>query len=542
MSSQLLWLLIAFQIVMAGFDTVYHHELTERLAWRPSQRGEPALHAARSLIYALLFLILGCAEVHGTWATPVIAALGLEVIITLVDFVEEDRTRKLPASERVLHTLLALNYGAILVQLVPVLIGWAGEATAVTPVFYGFWSVLAAFAALGALLFGVRDLVANRRAQRLVDGGAGDLVEALHEPHVVLLTGATGFVGSRLAHALSTAGHHVIALVRDPGKAVPALRPPYRLITRLDQLPADTRIDAMVNLAGEPIANGLWTRAKRRRILASRLRVTGQVVRLIGRLKQPPRVLVSGSAIGWYGLWQDETLTEFDGGKICFMHRVCEAWEQTARRAQRLGVRVVRLRIGLVLGTQGGLLSQLLTPFEFGLGGPIGSGTQWMSWIERDDLVRLIAHCIATPALTGPVNGTAPESVRNADFTRALGSALSRPTLLRVPAAMLRRLAGDLADELLLGGQRVLPAKVQASGFTFRHATLPDALAKILGGEPATQACISLPQPAGLAPATSLIDGEPAGAGETLARIESPALDVPDGAGGKTHALAPSRG
>ena len=132
-------------------------------------------------------------------------------------------------------------------------------------------------------------------------------------------------------------------------------------------------------------------------------------------------MLISGSAIGWYGLWQDETLTEFDGGKRCFTHRVCEAWEREARKAQRLGVRVVRLRIGLVLGIEGGMLGRLLIPFEFGLGGPIGSGRQWMSWIERDDLVRLIAHIIATPSLTGPVNATAPAPVTNAEFARALG-------------------------------------------------------------------------------------------------------------------------
>jgi uncharacterized protein (TIGR01777 family) len=528
MTSQLLWLLIAAQIVMAAFDTVYHHELTERLAWRPSQRRELVLHAARNFVYALLFVTLGFTEVHGTWAMLLIAALGLELVITLTDFLEEDMTRKLPASERVVHTLLALNYGAILVMLLPLLIAWTTAATAVTPVLYGFWSILAALAALGALLFGLRDLAASRRSQRLAGGAAGDLVDALGKPHAVLLTGATGFIGSRLAQALSAAGHDVIALVRNPARTA-SLPPPYRLITSLDQLPAGTRIDAIVNLAGEPIANGIWTRAKRRRILASRLRMTGKVVRLIARLEQPPRVLISGSAIGWYGLWQDETLTEFDGGKNCFTHRVCEAWEQTARRAQRYGVRVIRLRIGLVLGTQGGLLSRLLIPFEFGLGGTIGSGEQWMSWIERDDLVRLIAHGIATPQLLGAVNATAPEPVRSAAFTQALGAALHRPTLLRFPAAFLRRLAGDLADELLLGGQQVLPAKAQVSGFVFRHSTLSSALQEILGRKPATQTGGSMPQPAGRAPATCLADENPATTtAETLASVVAPSLDSQD--------------
>jgi hypothetical protein len=330
------------------------------------------------------------------------------------------------------------------------------------------------------VLFGLRDLGAQLRSERLARGGARELVAALAAPQTVLVTGATGFVGSRLVEALSAAGHDVIVLVRDPVRAT-ALRPPFRLITRLDQLPSDTPIDAIVNLAGEPIANGLWTRARRRRILASRLRMTGRIVRLIARLATPPKVLISGSAIGWYGLWQDESLTEFDGGKRCFTHRVCEAWEQAARRAQQFGVRVVRLRTGLVLGTEGGLLSRLLIPFEYGLGGPIGSGAQWMSWIERDDLVRLIAYAIATPDLLGPVNATAPEPVRNADFAATLARALNRPAVLRMPAALLHGLAGDFATEFLLGGQRVLPAKAELSGFKFRYPTLESAFAALLG-------------------------------------------------------------
>jgi uncharacterized protein len=358
-----------------------------------------------------------------------------------------------------------------------------------------------------------------------VSGAPGDLVAVLTRPHAVLLTGATGFIGSRLAQALSAAGHDVIALTRDPANAV-ALAPPYRLITSLDQLPAGTRIDAIVNLAGEPIADGLWGRARRRRILSSRLRVTRALLRMIGRLQQPPGVLISASAVGWYGAWQDETLTEFDGGKNCFLHRVCEIWEQTARRAQRLGVRVVRLRIGLVLAPQGGLLHRLRLPFGLGLGGQFGAGAQWMSWIERDDLVRLIAHAIATPELLGPVNATAPEPVRNSAFTRALGGALARPARLRYPAALLHFLAGDRAGELLLAGQRVLPAKAQASGFEFRYPTLASALAALLGRAPLTSAATAMPE----AETPTCLAGENAATtspstSPSLARVVAPALE-----------------
>jgi hypothetical protein len=480
MTALILWPLITLQIAMGAFDTLYHHELTERLAWRPSQQHELRLHGIRNLLYAVLFLTLGWSEPHGLLAMLVIAVLVAEVVITLMDFVEEDMSRKLPASERINHTLLALNYGAILVLLVPLLLDWAGRAPALVPVSYGAWSIGATLAAIGVALFGLRDLAASARARRLVPAKPGELMAALPERQTVLITGATGFIGRRLVEALAAASHQPIVLARDPAKAT-RLAPPFRLITSLDQIPSDARIDAVVNLAGEPIADRLWTAARRRRLLASRLRVTRAVVRLIARLDRKPAVLVSGSAVGWYGLWQDESLTEFDGGKACFTHRLCSAWERAARAAERHGVRVVRLRIGLVLGTEGGVLSRLLTPFEFGLGGRIGNGRQWMSWIERDDLVRLIAHVIATPSLTGAVNATAPEPVTNATFTRELAGALRRPALLPVPAALLRRLAGDLADELLIGGQRVLPDKVDASGFAFRHPTLPSALSAMLG-------------------------------------------------------------
>lgn len=191
-------------------------------------------------------------------------------------------------------------------------------------------------------------------------------------------------------------------------------------------------------------------------------------------------MLVSGSAVGWYGLRGDAPLDETAEPTPCFSHRMCEAWERAARRAEGLGVRVVRLRLGLVLGTGGGMLARLLLPFEFGLGGPIGSGRQWTPWIAQDDVVRLIVHALATPTLQGALNATAPEPVRNADFARALGHALRRPAVLLAPGPLLSLLGGAFADELLLGGQRVLPAKALASGFTFHHPRLAGAFAHLI--------------------------------------------------------------
>jgi uncharacterized protein (TIGR01777 family) len=296
----------------------------------------------------------------------------------------------------------------------------------------------------------------------------------------VLITGGTGFVGRRLVQALAETGHDVTVLTRDVRKAA-TLRAPFRVVTSLHQIPDDARFDAVVNLAGEPISDGLWTTAKRRRIVQSRRDTTAGLLRLISRLRHRPAVLVSGSAIGWYGLRGDEQLTERDGSAACFSHDVCDVWEQEAAKATLFGVRVVCLRIGLVLGTEGGMLSRLLTPFEFGLGGPIGSGRQWMSWIARDDLVRVIAHVIVERSLSGAVNATAPAPVCNRDFARTLGAALRRPALLPVPAWPLRLLAGDFARELLLGGQRVLPERVLATGFRFQYPELGSALAAILG-------------------------------------------------------------
>ena len=477
--TSLLWILIAIQIVMGVFDTFYHHEFTERLAWRPSQRYELRLHGARNVLYALLFLVLGWLEVRGAWALIVIAVLVAEIVITLMDFVEEDMSRKLPASERINHTLLALNYGAILVLLLPVLVDWAMQPTAILSAYAGPLSLVAAAAAVGAALCGWRDFAASNRLARLTSAPARELVAALPGRQRVLITGATGFIGSRLAASLTAAGHHVTALVRHPMKA-DVLPLPITLITSLDQLPDDSQIDTIVNLAGEPLGNGLWTDAKRREIVASRIRTTDDVIRLIARLAHKPAVLVSGSAIGWYGLWQDQVLTESARSHACFSHDLCEAWEDAARPAADHGVRVVNLRIGLVLGTDGGFVTRMLTPFEFGLGGPLGSGRQWMSWIERADLVRLMAHVIATPGLSGPINATAPIPVTNMTFTQELARRLHRPAFCRVPAALLRRVGGDFANELLLGGQRVLPNRALSNGFVFRHETLRSAFDAIL--------------------------------------------------------------
>ena len=244
-----------------------------------------------------MFSLLGWSEPHGGAAVALITLMIGELIVTLWDFVEEDRTRRLPASERLTHTLLTLNYGVVLALVVPLLGQWAALPTAIFPVYHGVWSWLCGIAAVGVTASGLRDLAAARRAARIIPSDAAPLADALSSPCAVLVTGGTGFVGGRLVSALVAGGHDVTVLTRSRDHAA-GLPAPLRVVTSLDQIADDARIDAIVNLAGEPISNGFWTVRKRRRILRSRLRVTRDVVRMIGRLRVRPAVLVSGSAIG----------------------------------------------------------------------------------------------------------------------------------------------------------------------------------------------------------------------------------------------------
>ena len=293
-----------------------------------------------------------------------------------------------------------------------------------------------AFAAFGAVIFGLRDLLARAGPDR-PSTPPEDLVSALPARQTVLVTGATGFIGRRLVQALTDRGPPGDRAGarpcegRDADAAVPARSPACRSFpttrrsTRSSISPASRSRTDCGRLQAPP--NPRLAPAHDRQRGAADPAAAAK-----------PAVLVNASAIGWYGAHEDEILTEANDGRPSFGHSVCGDWERAAVQAERFGVRVVRLRIGLVLGTEGGMLAQLLVPFEYGLGGPIGSGRQWMSWIALDDMVRLIAHAIATPSLTGAVNATAPEPVRNATFAHELGRALHRPAFLRLPAAPLR--------------------------------------------------------------------------------------------------------
>jgi uncharacterized protein (TIGR01777 family) len=233
--------------------------------------------------------------------------------------------------------------------------------------------------------------------------------------------------------------------------------------------------DAVVNLAGESIADGRWTDARKRAIRESRVEATRALVAAMRTASPRPRVLVSGSAIGFYGDTGDAEVDESTPAGTGFLADVCRAWEAEATKAEPLDIRVVRARFGIILGPDGGALARMLLPFRAFVGGPIGSGRQWMSWVQRDDAIGLVRTAIENEALSGPLDVTAPAPVRNADFARTLGHVLERPAVVPTPAFALRLALGEMAS-MLLTGQRVLPAAALAAGYAFRHPELEGAL------------------------------------------------------------------
>jgi len=292
-----------------------------------------------------------------------------------------------------------------------------------------------------------------------------------------LITGGSGFIGSALCRSLLADGHRVTVLTRDIARARQRLPDAVFLIDRLDFA---QDIEAVINLAGENLASGRWTAVRKHEFVASRIGMTKHLLNWIDRQDSAPAVLVSGSAIGWYGATGEEELDEDADLGNDFSAHLCRDWEAEAIKAEALGVRVCRVRTGIVLGADGGALKQMMLPFRLGIGGRMGSGRQWMSWVAREDIVALIRWLVDNSGARGAYNGTAPAPVTNAEFARTLGAALRRPALLPMPAFALKVLFGEMAD-ILLTGQRVVPKRATAEGFKFKHPDLAPALAAILG-------------------------------------------------------------
>lgn len=295
----------------------------------------------------------------------------------------------------------------------------------------------------------------------------------------ILLTGGTGLIGRALCSHWLGKGYELIVWSRRPEQVRKLCGEPVRAIARLQEL-GDIQLDAVINLAGAPIANRPWTPKRRQLLLDSRIRLTDELVDWMAQLSSVPPVLISGSAVGWYGNTAEQEITEQSPpGSQDFASQLCEDWEQAAKRAQQLGSRVALLRTGLVLSPQGGFLARLKPLFALGLGGRLGNGQQWMPWVHLDDQVALIDHLLHLPDAQGAYNTAAPNPVRNSEFTRQLARTLKRPAFMHAPAFILRLLLGDMSA-LLLGGQKSHPERLLQSGFSFRYPNLDTALANIL--------------------------------------------------------------
>lgn len=303
----------------------------------------------------------------------------------------------------------------------------------------------------------------------------------------ILVTGATGFIGRRLVEEAKRRGHSVVAVSRDPASARSVLTgvPLYPWNPEHDPLPHEALdgTDVVVHLAGESVGEGRWTKKKMARIRDSRVLSTRKMVE--GFARKRPKALVNASAIGWYGDRGDELLREDAPAADDFLAGVCREWEAEALKARELGVRVACVRTGVVLGRGGGALAKMLTPFKLNMGGRLGSGEQWMSWVHLDDIAEIFLHAAERDSISGPVNGTAPNPRTNVEFTKALGRALGKWTFLPMPAFMLRLVVGKFA-EVLLASQKCDPAVARQTGYAFKHPELEGAFQAIFAPPPAS--------------------------------------------------------
>ncbi|MFZ1685257.1 MAG: TIGR01777 family oxidoreductase [Candidatus Zixiibacteriota bacterium] len=294
----------------------------------------------------------------------------------------------------------------------------------------------------------------------------------------ILISGATGLIGSALMSSLTRDGHDVVRLVRSDPHGNDLLWDPYTGILDTSTL---NGLDAVIHLAGRSIAGGRWTEPVKRDILTSRTVPTTFLAEQMARLKQPPRLFLSASAVGYYGDRGEETLTESSKPGSGFLSEVCTAWEKATSPARDAGIRTINLRIGVVLSTKGGALKEMLTPMKFGLGGKMGTGRQYWSWITLEDLVGAMRFAIDDDSLNGPVNAVSPNAVTNAEFTSLLARVLHRPAIFSVPEFALNVMLGEMARPLLLASARVIPSKLTNAGFAFQSSDLEPALRSVLG-------------------------------------------------------------
>lgn len=434
--------------------------------------------ALRAIIDGLLFLGVAWGRWQGAWVMLLATVLVAEIVMTCADFVSEDRRRKLPPLERVLHTLLTIGYGVLLGVLVPVLVRWAAMPTAVHFVTYGWISWFISACCVLVIALGVRNFVAVRRLQPAPAGRAMPIRR--HGSPAILITGATGFIGSALTRDLIREGQRVIIYSRDLLQARRTFGPAAWVVDRFDDIPSETRIDAVVHLAGAPVLGMPWTARRRKLLVSSRTSVMQQLVELMGRLQNRPRALVAASAVGFYGVPADTQVVD-EGAPPqpgLFQSDLCAAIEHEASRAEATGIRVVRLRFGIVLGMGGGAYPGLAFAARLGLGSRLGSGKQPVPWIHLDDAVGLIRFAMEHQTLSGAVNAVAPDVTVQEKFACAMAESFDRRVRLVIPDWILRGLMGEMS-ELLRCGQWVVPAAAVTAGYRYRLPTLRAAMASL---------------------------------------------------------------
>lgn len=466
-----LTLLIA-QAILGALDTIYHHELTVALPYRYGARQELSIHAMRSCFYGALFLGMAHFAFQGTWAVAIALLFFLEICLTLWDFVVEDRTRKLPAIERIMHTVLAINAGAFFALYGAQLMQWYQLPTALAAADYGWRGWILTLFAIGVTASGIRDGIAAFRLQRK-GAPPNPFIGIAHRN--VLITGGTGFIGEYLVNQLLDAGHAVTVFTRDPLKAAYLFDGRARCVRTINALSHKEVFDVIINLAGAPIAGGPWSARRKAKLLASRVNTTKALIAWLNKAQHKPELWIQASAIGFYGVRDaNESLDENATAGQGFMAELCVRWEESAQPVQALGIRQVVMRLGVVFGP-GGALLPLLLPFRLGFGGRMGDGKQIMSWVHREDVIQIMARAFNDTTLSGTYNVVAPDALPQAEFAAKAGKILKRPVWLHVPAAPVRAAAGEMA-QLFFDGQRVVPARLTQAGYTFRYPTVDSAL------------------------------------------------------------------
>jgi uncharacterized protein len=472
-------ILLMVQGLLGAFDTLYHHELTQDLAHQPTAKLELRIHAVRSMLYGLLFALMANTQLQGSLVFIIVALIVVEVGLTLWDFVVEDHSRLLPSSERITHTILAVNGGAIFVLYGFVLFDWYSLTTSVLRLDAGWLSAVLNVMAAGVFLSGVRDAhaawVLAKNERRSI--GANPFAALSHRRF--LITGATGFIGQRLVDALLSARHEVIVMNRNPLAANVRFQAKVRCIQNMQELDSNQQLDVVIHLAGARVLGMPWSLRQKTNLLASRINIAKQIQDWLASASHQPAVWVQASAIGFYGARDpSEALTENSLPSTGFMSELCQTIETQATAAEVTGVRVVNLRIGLVLG-HGGPLPMLALPVRFFFGGRMGSGQQVVSWIHLADVLGIMARTIDKADVRGSFNAVSPCPVTQAELAQAIARQLRRPSWCHMPAKLFRLLMGEMS-ELLFDGQRVIPYRLVTTGYTFSYPRLDTALADLL--------------------------------------------------------------